>query len=304
MLHVYMLDCAARLVMAQDVATSAFALRIKRGFCCRLLPLILLPLGSYQPFNLRIGSGAFGLMASGDASSSAAPGERGAASPTVATEAAPQTVRPPRAEEVPVPETPQGTTRREKNNRRRRERREEERAERDAQSPTAAKAPAPKREPRPLPKPRNAAPPQGMQGKGKGPVGFPTQPFGKGSGSRPASDPGTGSMASQWNMVNPMMAQSGMYGKGSAAPSPMSHPMTSSMSMGWYWSDGYNWYHTLPARVPAQSTEPGSTAPAAASGASQPNVPGRAQAPKASAPAPKRSVKPRPAPGRTSGPWR
>ena len=30
MLHVYMLDCAARLVMAQDVATSAFALRIKR----------------------------------------------------------------------------------------------------------------------------------------------------------------------------------------------------------------------------------------------------------------------------------
>ena len=111
MLHVYMLDCAARLVTAQDVATSAFALRIKRGFCCRLLPLILLPLGSYQPFNLRIGSGAFGLMASGDASSSAAPGERGAASPTVATEAAPQTVRPPRAEEVPVPETPQGTTR-------------------------------------------------------------------------------------------------------------------------------------------------------------------------------------------------
>ena len=71
-------------------------------------------------------------MASGDASSSAAPGERGAASPTVATEAAPQTVRPPRAEEVPVPETPQGTTRREKNNRRRRERREEERAERCA----------------------------------------------------------------------------------------------------------------------------------------------------------------------------
>ena len=34
MLHVYMLDCAARLVTAQDVATSAFALRIK-GF---LLP--------------------------------------------------------------------------------------------------------------------------------------------------------------------------------------------------------------------------------------------------------------------------
>ena len=53
MLHVYMLDCAARLVTAQDVAKSAFALRIKRGFCCRLLPLILLPLGSYQPFNLR-----------------------------------------------------------------------------------------------------------------------------------------------------------------------------------------------------------------------------------------------------------
>ena len=38
MLHVYMLDCAARLVTAQDVATSAFALRIKRVFaagCCR-----------------------------------------------------------------------------------------------------------------------------------------------------------------------------------------------------------------------------------------------------------------------------
>ena len=72
-------------------------------------------------------------------------------------------------------------------------------------------------------KPVTKKPAETRQGKGKGPVGFPAQPFGKGSGSRPASDPGTGSMASQWNMVNPMMAQSGMYGKGSAAPSPMSH---------------------------------------------------------------------------------
>jgi hypothetical protein len=138
-------------------------------------------------------------MASGDASSSAAPGEGRAAPPTLGTEAATPTVRPPRAEEVPVSETPQGMTRQEKNNRKRKE-----------QRGTLRPLQLPRHQPQS--ESLGACPSREMQ--------LRPNEKGKGSGSRPASDPGTGSTASPWNMVNPMMVQSGMYGKGPAAPVP------------------------------------------------------------------------------------
>ena len=273
--------------------------------CFRLLPCVVSNLWvATSPSNLRIGSGAFGLMASRGASDSAAPSaQQGAASLDVKTEAAPPTsqpaaAEPPKPEEVPVPETPQAESRQERNNRRRRERKEEERTTRTSR-PAADGAPAPKREARRLPQP--VRPLQGMPGKGKGPMDVPMQHHMKGSGSRPASDPGTGSVTSQWNMIHPMMGQSGFAGKGGvAAPMPGNHPMTSNVSMGWYWTDGYQWYHTTPAGVPAQAAGTGTTTSAAA-GASQPSAPGRAQGSRTDGPAPKGAAKAKPAPGRTSG---